>query len=171
MLITTEMMAKRIGVLRVFPGIEAGLENLGHGKGGKPRRKGQHRRRHGQRVRSAEGPVLKHRMQDGNRNRHQRNGRRDGEKQRKFKRPVLAVQGGLVVTGTKLARQVGQQHNANGNTDDPKRQLIKPVRVIEIGHRPVEARGNDGGDQQIDLHDPAGDDPGNGKGKHLFDIR
>ena len=56
------------------------------------------------------------------------------------------------------AREVGQQHDADGDADDAERQLVEPVGVGEPGDGAVEERADLAADQQVDLHHAAGEE-------------
>src|SRR5690349_17997763 len=73
--------------------------------------------------------------------------------------------------GTKCPGQVGQEHNADGDADDAERELIEAVGIIEPRHGAGLERSYDRADNNIDLHDAAGDDARSGERGEPFDTR
>ena len=59
------------------------------------------------------------------------------------------------ITRPQLPCQLGKQHDANCNPNDTKRQLIEPIRVVEIRHGACLQRRDDCTDNDIDLGDAA----------------
>ena len=88
----------------------------------------------------------------------QRRRRRQGQQQAHLDRPVLRVARRLVLAGAELPAQHRQQRRADGDADDPERQLVQPVGVEQVGdgaHR--QQRGEPGVDDDVDLVDAGAD--------------
>ena len=87
----------------------------------------------------------------------ERDRRRHRQEQRELQRAVLVVLGLLQIAGLQRARKLGQQHDADRHADDPERQLIEPVGILQDGDRAGLRRGDDLADEEVDLRDAAGD--------------
>ena len=90
----------------------------------------------------------------------ERDRRRHRQEQRELQRAVLVVLGLLQIAGFQRARKLGQQHDADRYADDPERQLIEPVGILQDGDRAGLRGGDDLADEQVDLRDAAGDRAG-----------
>ena len=109
----------------------------------------------GLRVVGAEGSALvKHGTQRPGDD-HQRHGGGERQGQRKLCPPVEAGIAAVGITRAQAARQVGQQHRADGDAHHAERQLIKPVGIAEPGDGAFGKARHLAADQQVDLHDPA----------------
>ena len=62
---------------------------------------------------------------------------RQGQQQRQFDAAVLRRGRAGQIAGAHLARQRRQDRRRDGDPDNPQRQLVEPVGVIEVRHRPA----------------------------------
>ena len=81
--------------------------------------------------------------------------RREGADE--LERPVLARLHALPVARAQAARQLRQQHDADGDADDAERQLVDTVGEVERGHGARLSRRDCRTDQRVDLRYAAGD--------------
>ncbi len=58
-----------------------------------------------------------------------------------------------------LPRDIGQKHDTDRNADDGERQLVDPVRVVELRYGSRLQRRDDGSDGDIELRHAAGNNP------------
>ena len=81
-----------------------------------------------------------------------------GERERELGGAVDRVAAARAVAGLEAAREVGQEHDADGDADHAERQLVEPVGVGEPGDGAVEERADLAADEQVDLHHAAGEE-------------
>ena len=96
---------------------------------------GAERRRGGRSFDRPKGAALEQYRHDRLRQYDQRRRRRQGQQQRQLDAAVLRRDRAGGVAGAHLARQGRQDRRGNGDADDPERQLVQPVSVVEIGNR------------------------------------
>ena len=144
----TEMPAKSIGVRVSSRAKKPGMKTLIMTKAGRPRPKIARapRRRRGRRGR--EGAALEEDAHDLLRDQRQRGRGREREEQREFERPVLVVLRLAEMAGLQRARQLRQQHDADGDADDAERQLVDAVGILQDGDGAFLRRGDDLPDEQ-----------------------
>ena len=64
----------------------------------------------------------------------------EGEGEGELGRAVDGVAAARAVAGLEAAREVGEEHDADGYADDAERELVEPVGVGEPGDGAVEER-------------------------------
>ena len=131
-------------------------EHLDEDEGGKAEGEDGERIGGGRGVGGRERAALEQRLHDGDGRHRQRNGRRHRQQHGELQRPVLAVHHGGMVAGAQLARHVREQHDADGDADDGERQLVDPVRVVEVRDGARLQRGDHRADHDVDLRHATG---------------
>ena len=147
----------------VLAGEEAGREHLDQNEGRQAGGKGDERTGGGGGIGGIEAAALKEQRDDRMGHHHQRDRRRQRQRHGEFQRAVLGEIDEVATAGAQMARQVGQQDDADGDADDAERQLVDAIGVIEERHRTRRQRGDHGADDDVDLGDAAGEHAGKGK--------
>ena len=70
-------------------------------------------------IDGGEGAALEQHAHDRLGGKEERDGRGQGEEQSEFERAVLARQHGVMIAGSELVAERGQQHDADGDADHP----------------------------------------------------
>ena len=125
---------------------EAGGQHLDQHERRQPHaigRQGLRRQPRAFRIESAPSEQRPHNRESRN---NQRQGGRQSQHQRILDRPVQGGGGGLGFAAAHLTRQQRQQGGADGRADDPQRQLLDAVGIIQQRHR---AGGQQTGDDDV----------------------
>ncbi len=156
----------------VLAGEEAGCQHLDQHESRQPNRIGGQRRGGRRRLDRPERTTLEQHRQDRLRQYDECRRRGQRQQQGQLDAAVLRRHRAGLVAGAHLARQRWQDSRRNGDADDPERQLVQPVCVVQIGHRAArQQRGERGRDHQIELRDPGAQHPRPHDPQRLLDAR